>query len=83
MQFLIDIVYAGALSVVVIGVYQAIKMAFNFPDRVKPILSVGLAIGLAMLYQLITGQVFYATIFEAIVAGLIACGLYDQKAITK
>lgn len=83
MELVIDLVFAGALSLIVIGLFQVIKMSFNVVDRYKPLVSLLIALVMVVVYQAITGEPLFALWLEGIVAGLIACGLYDQKALIK
>lgn len=81
MELVIDLVFAGALSLIVIGLFQGIKVSFNIADRFKPVVSLLISFLLTIIYQAVSGEPLFALWLEGIVAGLIACGLYDQKVI--
>lgn len=69
------------LIAIVVGLIQAIQLAFKLPSRFKPILSLALGIGLAFLG--VEGSVSNI-IFSGIIIGLSASGLYSgAKAVVK
>ncbi len=81
MELVIDLVFAGMLALIVIGLFEVVKAGFNVPDRFKPLISLVISFVLVVIYQYVGGEPLMGLWLEAIVAGLIACGLYDQKAV--
>lgn len=69
----LTLVASSGLVVVIVGVVEAIKRALNLDSRFAPLLAIALGIGaLGSLDGFST-----VAIFEGIVAGLAASGLYS------
>lgn len=63
----------AALIAVIVGVVEAIKRAFNLPVRFVPLLAIVLGVVGVSAFSGFSPD----SVFEGVIAGLSACGLYS------
>lgn len=69
---------SSGLVVIIVGVVEAIKQALNMPSRLAPLLAIVLGVLAVGLLEGFAGM----SIFQGIVAGLAASGLYSGARAT-
>ena len=77
------VLVAVVLAPLTTGIIEVVKQTLNVDKRYLPILSVVVAVLIAVALAIGTGQEIVQYVLVGVVGGLSASGLYDQKNITE
>ena len=77
------VLVAIVLAPLTTGIIEVVKQTLNVDKRYLPILSVVVAVLIAVALAIGTGQEIVQYVLVGVVGGLSASGLYDQKNITE
>lgn len=76
---MIDELQLTILIPVIVGVVQVVKTATEIDSKYLPLLSLALGVSFSIVAGLSTQSDLLTSLFNGLIAGLSASGLYDQK----